>query len=219
MCFLHIIVSIGNLTWTLLSDRDSLQQVNYTISWEVEGLQFGVEWRENGSIVIDSSTHFITNTSLEGQGDIFNLTVLLTNITSSLNYFAVFNRGSLRIASDTIAVHGKCYYYGVTKLLTSVVPTGPPTIEVITIISRSEICVHWTPLKNDGADGYVIVYNDGNSDNSSTNVIGGGNIDQARISSLTEEHYTIRMVSYLELPSMLSDPVEVWLTGEGIIQI
>ena len=44
-------------------------------------------------------------------------------------------------------------------------------------------------------------------------------MDRARISNLTEEHYTIRMVSYLELPSMLSDPVEVWLTGEGIIQI
>ena len=185
----------------------------------MENLQFGVEWRENGSIVNDSSTHFITNTSLEGQGDIFrhSLTVLLTNITSSLNYSAEFNRGSLRIASDTIVVRGK--WYSVTKLLTSVVPTGPPTIEVTTIISRSEICVHWTPLKNDGADGYVIVYNDGNSGNNSTEVIGGGKIDQAKISSLTEEHYIIRMVSYLELPSMLSDPVEVWLTGEGIIQI
>ena len=63
------------------------------------------------------------------------------------------------------------------------------------------------------------MYNDGNSGNNSTKVIGGGNMDRARISNLTEEHYTIRMVSYLELPSMLSDPVEVWLTGEGIIQI
>ena len=70
-----------------------------------------MEWRENGLLVKNNATHIITNTSLE-QEDMYrhNLTVSVANITSSLNYSAVFNGDNWRIASNSIIVHGECYY-------------------------------------------------------------------------------------------------------------
>ena len=67
-----------------------------------------MEWRENGLLVKNNATHIITSTSLE-QEDMYrhNLTVSVANITSSLNYSAVFNGGNWRIASNSIVVRGE----------------------------------------------------------------------------------------------------------------
>lgn len=86
---------------------------------------------------------------------------------------------------------------------------------MVTVMNDTEISVHWTGLGSEGANGYVIVYDDGTINN--TAIVKGGNISQETISNLNKEHYTIRMVAYLELPSILSVPVEVWLNSGLII--
>ena len=113
------------------------------------------------------------------------------------------------MVSDTLNVSNK-----IITNTTLAVPTKPPTILMVIIMSKSEICVHWTPLESGAADGYVIVYEDNMSKN--TTVVEGESISQYNISGLSSEHYTISMVAYLELSSQLSESVEVWLKGEWI---
>ena len=70
-------------------------------------LSAAVEWRENGLLVKNNATHIITNISLEDDMYRHSLTVSVVNITSSLNYSAVFNGGNWRIASNSIVVRGE----------------------------------------------------------------------------------------------------------------
>ena len=81
------------------------------------------------------------------------------------------------------------------------------------INSSSSITVSWSPPVG-GADGYVILYSTEGSNNM-TQLVGGGDQTSSLLTGLNESHlYTIRMFAYEDLPSLLSDHVQVMLDSK-----
>ena len=81
------------------------------------------------------------------------------------------------------------------------------------INSSSSIGVSWLPPVG-GADGYVILYSTEESSNL-TLLVEGENQTSSLLSNLSEGYfYTITVFAYKDLPSLLSDPVEVILDGK-----
>ena len=82
----------------------------------------------------------------------------------------------------------------------------------VSINSSSSITVSWSPPVG-GADGYVILYStDDEKDYDMTQLVEG----VCQTSSLLSEGqlYTIRVLAYKDLPSLLSDPVLVRIDGQ-----
>ena len=84
------------------------------------------------------------------------------------------------------------------------------------INSSSSITVSWSPPVG-GADGYVILYSTEESSNM-TQLVEGENQTNSLLTGLSEGFlYTIRMFAYKDLPSLLSNPVEVILDGKDYL--
>ena len=65
-----------------------------------------------------------------------------------------------------------------------------------------------------GADGYVILYSAEGTSNLSQ-LVEGGNQTSSLLTGLSEgQLYTIRVLAYKDLPSLLSDPVQVMIDSE-----
>ena len=89
-------------------------------------------------------------------------------------------------------------------------PSGPPDDVVVSIKSSSSITVSWSPPVG-GADGYVILY----STEGASNMVEGGDQTSSLLTGLSEgQLYTIRVLAYKDLPSLLSDPVIVKIDGK-----
>ena len=79
----------------------------------------------------------------------------------------------------------------------------------VSINSSSSITVSWSPPVG-GADGYVILYNE------ATWLVEGGDQTSSLLTELSEgQLYTIRVLAYKDLPSLLSDPVTERVTFDG----
>ena len=79
---------------------------------------------------------------------------------------------------------------------------------VVSISSSSSITVSWSPPAG-GADGHVILYNE------ATWLVEGGDQTSSLLTGLSEgQLYTIRVLAYKDLPSLLSDPVLVRIDGK-----
>ena len=80
---------------------------------------------------------------------------------------------------------------------------------VVSINSSSSITVSWSPPVG-GADGYVILYYKKEENKKSLPVTKTSSL----LTKLSEGHlYTIRVLAYKDLPSLLSDPVLVKVDG------
>ena len=78
----------------------------------------------------------------------------------------------------------------------------------VSISSSSSITVSWSPPVG-GADGYAILYN------GTTWLVKGGDQISLLLTGLSEgQLYTIRVLAYKDLPSLLSDPVLVRFDGQ-----
>ena len=82
------------------------------------------------------------------------------------------------------------------------------------INSSSSITVSWSPPVG-GADGYVILYSTiDDEDNNLTQLVEGEDQTSSQLTGLSEgQLYTIRVLAYKDLPSLLSDPVLVRIDG------
>ena len=92
-------------------------------------------------------------------------------------------------------------------------PSGPPDDVVVSIKSSSSITVSWSPPVG-GADGYVILYSTEGASNM-TQLVEGGDQTSSLLTGLSEgQLYTIRVLAYKDLPSLLSDLVQVKFEGK-----
>ena len=83
----------------------------------------------------------------------------------------------------------------------------------VSINSSSSITVSWSPPVG-GADGYVILYSTEGSSNM-TQLVEGEDQTSSLLTGLSEGHlYTIRMFAYKDLPSLMSDYVQVMLDSK-----
>ena len=95
-------------------------------------------------------------------------------------------------------------------------PSGPPVGVAVSINSSSSITVSWsTPVG--GADGYVIIYStSAEGSSASTQLVERGNQTSSLLTGLSEGHlYNVRVFAYKDLPSLLSDLVQVMLIIDG----
>ena len=85
----------------------------------------------------------------------------------------------------------------------------------VSIYSSSSITVSWSPPVG-GADGYVILYStDDEKDYDMTQLVEGVCQTSSLLTGLSEgQLYTIRVLAYKDLPSLLSDPVLVRIDGQ-----
>ena len=85
---------------------------------------------------------------------------------------------------------------------------------VVSISSSSSITVSWSPPVG-GADGCVILYStDDEEDYNMTQLVKGVCQTSSLLTGLSEgQLYTIRVLAYKDLPSLLSDPVLVRIDG------
>ena len=83
------------------------------------------------------------------------------------------------------------------------------------IVSLSSITVSWSPPVG-GADGYVVLYSmDDEEDYDMTQLVEGGYQTSSLLTGLSEgQLYTIRVLAYKDLPSLLSDAVLVRFDGQ-----
>ena len=92
-------------------------------------------------------------------------------------------------------------------------PSGPPVDVVATINSSSSIAVSWSAPVG-GANGYVILYS-GEGGNNMTQLVEGEGQTSSVLTGLSKgQLYTISVFAYKDLPSLLSDPVNVLHDGE-----
>ena len=77
----------------------------------------------------------------------------------------------------------------------------------------------WPPPVG-GADGYVILYYaDDEDDDNMTQLVEGGDQTSSLLTGLSEgQLYTIRVLAYKDLPSLLSDPVLVRFDGKELFK-
>ena len=79
--------------------------------------------------------------------------------------------------------------------------------------SSSSVFVTWSPPLG-GANGYVILYSAEEVSNLSQ-LVEGGDQTSSLLTGLSEgQLYTIRVFAYKDLPSLLSDPVQVMIDSE-----
>lgn len=86
------------------------------------------------------------------------------------------------------------------------------------ILSQSSICVNWSaPV--DKVNGFVIHYNDDNG-MSMTQEVKDGDLLNSTLSNLNKGRtYTITVSSYIDLPSLPSDPIRIKLDGEPCMYV
>ena len=83
----------------------------------------------------------------------------------------------------------------------------------VSINSSSSIIVSWSPPVG-GADGYVILCN------KASWLVEGGDQTSSLLTGLSEgQLYTIRVLAYKDLPSLLSDPELVKIDGKEFFQL
>lgn len=81
------------------------------------------------------------------------------------------------------------------------------------ILSQSSICVNWS-APADKVNGFVIRYNDDNG-MSMTQEVKDGDLLNSTLSNLNKGRtYTITVSSYIDLPSLPSDPIRIKLDSE-----
>ena len=101
-------------------------------------------------------------------------------------------------------------------IVISPAPSGPPVFKSVSAsINSTNITVRWSPPVG-GANGYVILYStDGASNMTSVQLVMGGDKTSTLLTGLRgRQTYAIRMFAYKDLPSMLSDTINVNLDGE-----
>ena len=90
-------------------------------------------------------------------------------------------------------------------------PSGPPDDVVVSINSSSSITVSWSLRKE--ADGYVIILYSADEEKKLTQQV--EKVNSSMLTGLSEgQLYTIGVFAYKNLPSQLSDPVLVRLSGQ-----
>ena len=101
---------------------------------------------------------------------------------------------------------------------TLLAPSGPPGDVVVFLNSSSSILVSWSPPVG-GADGYVILYSAEGVSNM-TQPVEGGNQTSSLLTGLSEgQLYTIRVFAYKDLPSLLSDAVQVMIDSQSSMKL
>ena len=97
-------------------------------------------------------------------------------------------------------------------------PSGPPDDVVVFMNSSSSIFVSWSPPVG-GADRYVILYSAEGISNM-THLVEGGNQTSSLLTGLSEgQLYTIRVFAYKDLPSLLSDAVQVMIDSQSSMKL